>query len=241
MDHRHRFRPSPALIVALIALVIAMSGAAVALPGKNTVGSGDIKKGAIGSKQIKPRAIKGSDVQDDALKGKQVLEEKLEVVPEAETVQTVRPFGDAFERVDATDGADTAAARAAAPKVTLATAGQLRVYGKCFRNTTTDTFFALAFIETSADGAIFESGPSQLEGTGGFLDVATAETDRTLLGASTGGNGSVLDTGDWYAMAPDGTGIGGEVAVAAKNGTVPGGDGVFGDGNVCLFGGDATG
>ncbi len=241
MNEPRRMRPSPALIVALIALVAAMSGAAVALPGKNTVGSGDIKADAVRSKQIKSKAVKGSDVQDDALKGKQVFEDKLDVVPEAKTVQTVRPFGDSFERTKATDGADTATARTNAPQVPLATKGQLTVYGKCFRNTTTDTVFATAFIETSADGAIFESGPNQLEGTGGFLDVGTAETDRTLLSASTGGNGSVLDAGNWYAMAPDGTGIGGEVAVAAKNGTVPGGNGIFGADSVCLFGGDATG
>jgi hypothetical protein len=41
-------------------------------------------------------------------------------------------------------------------------------------------------------------------------------------------------------MAPDGTGLGGTVAAAAKNGTV-GDNGVFGDGGVCLFGGEAIG
>jgi hypothetical protein len=35
-------RPKPAMIVAFIALVAALSGSAVALPGKNTVDSGDI-------------------------------------------------------------------------------------------------------------------------------------------------------------------------------------------------------
>lgn len=241
MNQFRRMRPSPALIVAMIALVAAMSGAAVALPGKDKVGSGDIKDDAVRSKQIKAKSVRGSDVQDDALKGKQVFEDKLDTVPEAKTVQTVRPFGDSYERAAATDGVDTATARANAPELPLATKGQLTVYGKCFRNTTTDTVFAAAFIETSADGAIFESGPSQLEGTGGFLDTATAETDRTLLTTSTGGNGSVLDARNWYAMAPDGTAIGGEVAVAAKNGTVPGGNGIFGEDDVCLFGGNATG
>jgi hypothetical protein len=37
-------RPSPALIVALIALVAALAGSAVALPGKNKVDKNDIKK-----------------------------------------------------------------------------------------------------------------------------------------------------------------------------------------------------
>lgn len=240
MDRPHSVRPSPALIVALVALLAAMSGAAVALPGKKTVGPGDIKDGAVGSRQIKAKSVKGSDVQEDALKGRQVFEEKLAAVPEAEAVQTVSLFGDSFERVAATDGPDAAAARASAPKVALAGKGELSVYGKCFRSTAVDTVFARVYIETSADGAVFESGTDQLEGTGGFLDVATDENDRELLATSAGTNGALLDTGQWYAMSSDGTGIGGRVAAGAKNGTV-GANGVFGDGNVCLFGGDAIG
>ena len=37
-------RPSPALVVAVIALVMALGGAAVALPGRNSVTSNDIKR-----------------------------------------------------------------------------------------------------------------------------------------------------------------------------------------------------
>ena len=148
----------------------------------------------------------GSDVENDALKGKQVFEEKLEAVPEAESVQSVRPFGDSFERAAATDGPDAASARASAPKLPLASAGQLTVYAKCFRSTDDDTVFARVYIETSADGAVFEGGTDQLEGSGGFLDVATPESDRELLATSTAADASVLDIGRWYAMAPDGTG-----------------------------------
>jgi hypothetical protein len=42
-------KPSPALVVACIALVAALGGTAIALPGKNTVNSGDIK-----NRQVKP-------------------------------------------------------------------------------------------------------------------------------------------------------------------------------------------
>jgi hypothetical protein len=123
MDHLRKLSPSPALIVALAALVLAMSGAAIALPGNNKVSSGDIKNGAVRSSDIKSRTVKGSDVQNDALKGKQILEDKLEAVPEAETVQTVAPFGDQYERASAADGADEAAAEAAAEKLPLAAKG----------------------------------------------------------------------------------------------------------------------
>ena len=46
------------LIVALIALVLAVSGPAIALPGKNSVDSGDIKKNAVKSKHLAASALK---------------------------------------------------------------------------------------------------------------------------------------------------------------------------------------
>jgi hypothetical protein len=60
-------RPSPALIVAIIALVAALAGTAVALPGKNTVKSNDIAKNAVGSSDIKNNKVKGADVNEASL------------------------------------------------------------------------------------------------------------------------------------------------------------------------------
>lgn len=246
-------RPTPALVVAMIALVAAMSGAAVALPGKGTVNSGDIKdanvrakdlkRDAVRSKHVKSRSIKGSDVEDDALKGKQILEDKLEAVPEAKTVQTVQLLGDSFERVAATEGADEASALAAAPKVSLALKGQLSIYAKCVHDVAAGETSGRVFIETSADGAILESGAVDLSGAPpvGFLNVATAEEDRQLFSVATGADTAAVDRTSWYAMAPDGTGVGGAAIVAVKQGSLAGGNGVYGDGNVCLFGGDAIG
>ena len=44
--------PSPGLVVGVVALIAALSGTAIALPGKNTVDSGDIKKGAVKTSDI---------------------------------------------------------------------------------------------------------------------------------------------------------------------------------------------
>jgi len=49
-------RPSPALVISLIALFVSMTGVGWAALGKNT----------IGSKQIKPGGVKSSDVADDS-------------------------------------------------------------------------------------------------------------------------------------------------------------------------------
>ena len=53
---------SPAMVIALIALVAAMSGAAIALPGKNSVKSNDIAPGGVKGKDVAAGAIKPADL-----------------------------------------------------------------------------------------------------------------------------------------------------------------------------------
>src|SRR3954451_14637640 len=58
-------RPSPAMIVACIALVVAMAGtgyAALKLP-KNSVGTKQLKKNAVTGKKVKPHTLRASDVK----------------------------------------------------------------------------------------------------------------------------------------------------------------------------------
>jgi hypothetical protein len=50
--------PSPALLVAITALVLALSGTAVALKGKNSVKSNDIARGAVKGRAIADSAVK---------------------------------------------------------------------------------------------------------------------------------------------------------------------------------------
>jgi hypothetical protein len=59
--------PSPAMAVAFIALLAALSGTAVALPGKNTVDSGDIRKNAVNSKKVKDRSLLARDFKGGQL------------------------------------------------------------------------------------------------------------------------------------------------------------------------------
>jgi len=56
-----------AVLIALLALVAAASGTALALPGKNAVEKGDIAKNAVTSKQIKNDSVTGSDVKESTL------------------------------------------------------------------------------------------------------------------------------------------------------------------------------
>jgi hypothetical protein len=81
------------MAVAFIALLAALSGTAVALPGTNSVDSGDIKnkqvKGkdlannSVTGKKVKNGAIKSADVGNDSLTGTDVNESTLGKVPSA--------------------------------------------------------------------------------------------------------------------------------------------------------------
>jgi hypothetical protein len=71
-------RPSPGMALAFVALLVALSGTAVALPGRNTVDSGDIKN----------RTIRGRDVRGNTLTGLDISERKLGKVPSAGKADT---------------------------------------------------------------------------------------------------------------------------------------------------------
>jgi hypothetical protein len=80
MKHVRRLKPSPAMVVACIALTVALGGtsyAAITLP-KNSVGTKQLKKNAVTSPKIKDNAVRGADV----------LESSLAKVPSATTADT---------------------------------------------------------------------------------------------------------------------------------------------------------
>lgn len=62
-------RPSPAMAVALLALVVAMSGTAIATTqlGKNSVGSGNIRPGAVTYSDLRNGAIRGSKLGKEGI------------------------------------------------------------------------------------------------------------------------------------------------------------------------------
>jgi hypothetical protein len=59
--------PSPALIVAVVALVAALAGTAIALPGKKTVSRNDIKPEAVRSKQIGDGKVRPHDLSEKSV------------------------------------------------------------------------------------------------------------------------------------------------------------------------------
>ncbi len=70
-----RWQQAPALVISLVALFAALSGAALALPGTQTVNSGDIKDNAVKSIDLKDgAAVTGDDVTDESLTGTDVAD-----------------------------------------------------------------------------------------------------------------------------------------------------------------------
>src|SRR5215213_10079735 len=78
-------RPSPSMVVALIALFVALGGvsyAAINLPA-NSVGTRQLKKDAITSAKIKAKAVTGAKVAANTLTGANIVESSLDTVPTA--------------------------------------------------------------------------------------------------------------------------------------------------------------
>jgi hypothetical protein len=69
MKNLKRLRPSPAMVVACLALSVALGGtgyAAIKLP-KNSVGAKQLKVDAVTSPKVKSNAITGADVNEATL------------------------------------------------------------------------------------------------------------------------------------------------------------------------------
>ena len=71
MKHLRRYRPSPAMVVACLALLVALGGTAIAA------------KPLITGKQIRNASVTGLDLRNNSVKGADVLESSLGPVPSA--------------------------------------------------------------------------------------------------------------------------------------------------------------
>jgi hypothetical protein len=74
-----RLVPSPAMVVALIALVMAMGGSAYAL----VITGKSIRNGTVTGKDLRNRSVTGNDTKRDSLGGGSIKESSLGVVPQA--------------------------------------------------------------------------------------------------------------------------------------------------------------
>ena len=225
-------RPSPAMAVAFVALLAALSGTAVALPGKNTVDSGDIKNGAVGTKDIKNDAVatkdiknnnvRSGDVRNDTLTGADINESTLGQVPSAGSANSANLANNAntasnantannanrANSAGAVDGRIPFVVRlSAGESQTIAQNGAISLVAECSSPGGNDRARILA--ATTADGAILQGAPDDHLGPGtpsGSLDTTTAADNReVVLISDSAGDVSFEDNIDSsYVVAPDG-------------------------------------
>jgi hypothetical protein len=96
-----KLRPSPALVVASLALAVALGGTAFAGPVAH------LAKMISGS-TIRPRSIPGNRMRNDALTGKQIKESSLGSVPKATRATNATHAGTADSATNATTAANAA-------------------------------------------------------------------------------------------------------------------------------------
>ncbi len=80
-----RLRPSPSMVVAIIALAVALGGtgyAAIVLPA-NSVGTKQIKDGSVANRDLHAQAVTGDKVANNSLTGAQINLSALGTVPSA--------------------------------------------------------------------------------------------------------------------------------------------------------------
>jgi hypothetical protein len=85
MNSLSKMKPSPALVLACVALAVALSGtsyAAFVLPA-HSVGAKQLKKSAVTRKKIATGAVTGAKVKNDSLTGADILEPRLGKVSSA--------------------------------------------------------------------------------------------------------------------------------------------------------------
>jgi hypothetical protein len=194
-------RPTPAMAVAFVALLAALSGSAIALPGTNTVDSGDIKKGAVKAADIGGNAVTSGKVKNNTLTGSDINESKLGKVPSATTADTAATATNAANATNATNATTAANANratsaastdgrtpfllklAAGQSQTIAQNGSISLVAECNSSSGIDQARILA--ATTTDGAILQGGENDHTGPGDFggdfLNVATAADDRELV------------------------------------------------------------
>lgn len=245
--HQIRNRVTYANVMATIAVFLALGGAtavAASKLGKNTVGTkqlkknsvttAKLKKNAVTEKKVRNGAITTAKIKDGAVTGAKVQTATLGTVPSAATFN-------GYSRRGIVRVAESPAGEAAAPEVPLLSAGAFSVYAKCF--TDGGVTVGVLYIRTSENGSIFSSGEDLLEGNPNFLNTTTPEQNREVLSQFAGTNEANyfgVHTTEFAAMSPGGTVVRGDTQIGVKNGNLPGGNGIYGNGNVCLFAGEMT-
>jgi hypothetical protein len=197
--------PSPAMGVAFVALLAALSGTAVALPGTGSVDSGDLKNNAVRSNDIRNNnvstrdlrdgTVTGNDTRDDSLTGLDIDESTLGQVPSANTANTANTANSA-------NSANTASS-VGANGVNTAAIQDNAVTGEKIADTTVGTADIGPEAVTGPKIATDAVGASELKGIYAAVSGGTPAAANTFVGATATCNPGDAVLGGGYAWQDD--------------------------------------
>jgi hypothetical protein len=122
-------RPSPALVISILALFVALGGSAYAA---SKIGTKDIKNNAITPAKIKKNAVTTAKLKDNAVTGSKINEGSLGSVPSAATATNATNAVNAENAKNWSRYATSGLKKASVGQsVTLLTVGPFTMTGKC--------------------------------------------------------------------------------------------------------------
>ena len=149
-------RPSPAMVVAVIALITALSGSAYAALGKNSVGPRQLKAQAVTTGKIANNAVNGAKIANGSLTGADINVGALGTVPTA------------------TDAAHAANADTVSGHAVACPGGTILIRGICFDAASNGP---VSSVTQAADGCAAKGGylptPMELYSTRTVLNLGT--------------------------------------------------------------------
>ncbi len=246
LQRRIRSHVTYANVLATLSIFIVLGGVAWAAAPRNSVNSSSIRNNSIRTVDVRNNNLRSADIRNNTLTGTDIRESSLAIVPSASSATSLTNYY-SFGRRTATPSTAATAAQGmtGATQVKLLSVGAIRIYGKCYTDTSTDTVYSQIFAQSTVDGSVMSSDSDDLFGgatAAEFLSPGTGEDLRKIANASVGANSATLRGGNdepYVIHGADGTSVIGLVSVGAKNGTLAGGTGVWGTGDMCIFSGTA--
>jgi hypothetical protein len=245
---------SPRNLAATTILTIAVTGIAYAAVARDSITGTHVRNNTIAGIDIQNESLTGADVKNGSLRGRdllansvggnQILESTLSKVPSAAAADTATTATSAATATNATlaDRAkgvtrinptfveafattDQATGRANAPLITLVDAGALKLQGKCWHQSDSDSVSSEVYVRTSLDAAVIHSSLPQYQGGGvvngtNFLNTTTTLSNSLIIENYQANNRFYLTHyGEFSASAPDGSWLSGSVSSLVRNGT----------------------